>query len=101
MNWCLCDVNQIHGPTGFTAKPDPQAAPVIYPDANPRGTLPPPAQEPGGPQPLREPRPETVPPGPETPAAKTSALTPAAGPVPQRLPTPNAAQLTNYQPGNQ
>ncbi len=55
MHWCLCDVNQVHGPAGFSVKPEPQAAPVIYPDANPRGTLPPPAQEPGGPQPLREP----------------------------------------------
>jgi type II secretion system protein D len=63
MNWCLCDVNQVHGPAGFSNKPESQAAPIIYPDANPRGILTPP--EPGGPQPLQDSRPEPMPPGAE------------------------------------
>jgi type II secretion system protein D len=75
MNWCLCDVNQIHGPAGFSAKPE-QAAAVVYPDANPRGVvIPPPLQlngpptgpQPGGPPPGQDGRPEPVPPGPEMP----------------------------------
>ena len=71
MNWCLCDVNQIHGPAGFGAKPE-QAAAVVYPDANPRGVvIPPPLQlngrrrlgrKPGGPPPGQDGRPEPVPP---------------------------------------
>jgi type II secretion system protein D len=97
MNWCLCDVNQIHGPVGFGVKADPQAAPVVFPDANPRGTLLPIPQPAGPQQPSRESRPETVPPGPQVPAANTSAPAPAVGAAMQRLPTTDAAQLTNYQ----
>jgi type II secretion system protein D len=99
MNWCLCDVNQIHGPVGFGLKNEPQTAPVVFPDANPRGTLVP-IPQPAGQPPLQESRPETVPPGAQVPPANTSA--PAAAPAPgtamQRLPTTDAAQLTNYQP---
>jgi hypothetical protein len=96
MNWCLCDVNQVHGPLGFGLKSEPQPAPVVYPDANPRGTLAPPVG-PGGPPPSRDARPETVPLGPEMPGAKTSALAPIAPPALQRLPATDSAQLTNYQ----
>ena len=113
MNWCLCDVNQVHGPAGFSAKTEPQAcagdlsgrepprhlrAPPTGPSGPPPGTPLPSGPPPGGPQPLRDGRPEPLPPGPEMPAAKTSALTPIDNPALKRLPTADSVQLTNYQP---
>jgi type II secretory pathway component GspD/PulD (secretin) len=94
MHWCLCDVNEIHGPVGFGVQKGSPPAPAVDPDENPRGKLPPEAKEP---PPVQEPRPESIPPGVEIPSPKTSALAPATQPTIQRLPTTNPGQLTNYQ----
>jgi type II secretion system protein D len=41
MHWCLGDVNEVNGPVGFSSKQGVQPTPVVYPDSNPRGKLPP------------------------------------------------------------
>jgi general secretion pathway protein D len=95
MHWCLCDVNEIHGPVGFGVQNRPQSAPVIDPDVNPRGKLPPsaPREPPPGQEPLLEP----IPSGVDMSSPRTSALVPAAQPTMQRLPSTSPGQLTNYQ----
>ena len=44
MHWCLSDVTELHGPTGIRPRDDGMiyhdAAPVVYPDMNPRGVVP-------------------------------------------------------------
>jgi hypothetical protein len=62
MNWCLRDVEQIHGNIGGQESSRLEM-PVIYPDSNPRGILSNGAPTPAKPSPLPEvPEPVTPPP---------------------------------------
>ena len=61
MHWCLGDVSEIHGTPDLPARLDQHQVPVIYPDANPRGVIPKPAQHP------QATPPEAIPPGPQVP----------------------------------
>ena len=82
MHWCQSDVNALRGPMGFIATNEQDPVPVIYPDKNPRGKLPMPP-EPGAPQLLKGPVPETIPlgqraaiPGAATPPTPTPGANP-------------------------
>ena len=79
MHWCLGDVSEIHGTADLPARLDEHQVPVIYPDANPRGVIPKPAQQP------QAAPPEAIPPGPQVPL-EPAPLQPA--PV-QPAPLPN------------
>jgi len=79
MHWCLGDVSEIHGTADLPARLDEHQVPVIYPDANPRGVIPKPAQQP------QTTPPEAIPPGPQVPL-EPAPLQPA--PV-QPAPLPN------------
>ena len=96
MNWCLCDVDAIHGPADFCAKNALLSAPVIYPDTNPRGKLAPPAESEGS-GPLQESMPEAIPPGVEIPLSKKPASTPAASPNAETSTTANPVRPASYQ----
>ncbi len=79
MHWCLGDVSEIHGTANLAARLDEHQVPVIYPDANPRGVIPKPNEQP------EAPRPESIPPGPQMPLEPaplpngTSSAAPAVG----------------------
>jgi len=105
MHWCLKDVQQIHGNLGLNPTLGQPHGTVIYPDDNPRGTLPEPARPgdkfdvlPSPPEPIPAPQ-SATPAGPQvvptasgpTPAPAKPAATTTATPVADRAAAPAAA----------